>query len=134
MLNKVCLMGRMCSDPELKRTQNGTAVCSFTLAVARDFRPDNGDRQTDFIDVVAWTKTAEFISRYFSKGQAIVICGRLQTRNWEDKNGNKRKVTEVVADSTYFAGGNRSDGQSGAHGATGEPEFVEIEDGSELPF
>ena len=129
-MNTVCLMGRLCRDIELKRTQNGTAVCSFILAVESKY---GEDKQTEFIDCVAWQTTAETMSRLLSKGPRIAVTGRLQTRNWEDRNGNRRKATEVVVERFYFAD-SRLDGQSGARGATGEPEFVEIENGSELPF
>lgn len=103
MLNNVTIMGRLTADPELKHTPSNTAVCSFTIAVERDIKDkQTGDKITDFIDCVAWRSTAEITSRYFSKGRMIVITGRLQTRAWEDKQRNKRKVVEVVADNVYF--------------------------------
>lgn len=102
MLNRTIIMGRLTRDPELRRTQSGTAVASFSLAVERDFKDKDGSRQTDWLDCVAWKGTAEFISRYFSKGRMAVVDGRLQTRSYEDKNGSKRKAVEVVADSVYF--------------------------------
>lgn len=99
MLNKAILMGRMCADPELRSTNSGTHVCTFTLAVDRRGKDDG----TDFIEVVTWSKTAEFVSKYFQKGQQVAVVGRIQTRNWEDKQGNKRKAVEVVADEVHFA-------------------------------
>lgn len=102
-LNKVVIMGRLARDPELRRTGNGTAVASFTLAVDRDFKDkSSGERATDWIDCVAWRQTGEFLSRYFSKGRMAVVEGRLQIRDWTDQNGNKRRTTEVVADNIYF--------------------------------
>ena len=103
MLNKAILMGRLVADPELRRTPNNNSVTSFTLAVNRSFVRQGEQPQTDFIDVVAWGKTAEFVSRYFVKGQQVAVAGRIQTRNWEDRNGNKRKSTEVVAEEVHFA-------------------------------
>lgn len=102
MLNVVALLGRLTADPELKMTTNGTAVTTFALAVNRNFVGQNGERQADFIDIVAWRTTAEFVTKYFKKGQMMALQGSLQTRTYEDKQGNKRKVTEVVADSVYF--------------------------------
>ena len=100
MLNHSVIMGRLARDPELRHTQTGTPVASFTLAVDRDFKDKNtGERQTDWIDVVAWRGTGEFVSRYFSKGRMAVVEGRLQIRDWTDKEGNKRRSAEVVADS-----------------------------------
>ena len=103
MLNKVILMGRLTRDPELKHTDKNTAVCNFTLAVNRDYSPSGETPQTDFIDIVTWTKTAEFVSKYFTKGQLVAVTGRLQTRNWEDKQGNKRVAVEVNAEEVHFA-------------------------------
>lgn len=103
MLNHIVLMGRLTRDPELRRTGSGTAVASFTLAVDRDFGPkDGGEKETDFIECVAWKNTAEFISKYFSKGRMAVVEGRLQIRRWNDKDGNKRSTAEVVVDNVYF--------------------------------
>lgn len=107
MLNKIVLMGRLCKDPELRRTQSGTAVTSFTMAVDRDFKGQNGEKETDFIDIVAWRGTAEFVCNYFSKGRMAVVEGRLQIRDWTDKNGNKRSSAEVVADNIYFGDSKR---------------------------
>ena len=102
MLNVVALLGRLTADPELKTTTNGNIVTTFTLAVNRSFVGQNGERQADFIDIVAWRATAEFVTKYFKKGQMMALQGSLQTRTYEDKQGNKRKVTEVVADSVHF--------------------------------
>lgn len=114
MLNKIFIMGRLCKNPELRRTQAGTAVVSFTLAVDRDFKDkQTGERATDFIDVVAWRGTAEYVSRYFTKGRMAVVVGSLQIRAWEDKDGNKRRNAEVVADNVYFADSNRDDRPEG---------------------
>ena len=103
MLNKVVLMGRLTRDPELRRTGSGTAVTSFSIAVDRDFKSQGGDKETDFIDIVAWRNTAEFVSKHFTKGRMAVVEGRMQIRDWTDKDGNKRRSAEVVADNVYFA-------------------------------
>ena len=100
MLNRITIMGRICNEIELRRTASGTAVTSFTLAVDRDF--SKGEKETDFIECVAWGKTAEFVQKYFGKGRVAAVSGRLQIRGWTDKDGNKRKTAEVVADSVYF--------------------------------
>ncbi len=102
MLNKIFLMGRLTRDPELKRTPKGTATTAFSLAVDRDFKGQNGDKETDFIDVVAWRSTAEFVSKHFTKGRMAIVEGRLQIRDYTDRDGNKRRVAEVVADNVYF--------------------------------
>ena len=130
MLNRIIVMGRMTRDPELRRTNSGTAAASFTVAVDRDFKSQSGEKETDFIDVVAWRNTAEFVSKYFSKGRMAVVEGRLQIRDWTDKDGNKRRTAEIVADSVYF-GDSKRDG-----GETVEPKggFSEIEDDGDLPF
>ena len=113
MLNHITIMGRLTRDPELRRTGSGIAVASFTLAVDRDFSPkDGGERETDFIDCVAWRQTGEFVSKYFTKGRMAVVSGRLQIRNWNDKDGNKRRSAEVVADNVYF-GASKRDAQVG---------------------
>ena len=104
MLNHVTLAGRLTADPELRRTQSGIAVASFNLAVDQDYKSQNGDRGVDFIPVVAWRSTAEFAEKYFEKGQMAIVSGRLTSRRYEDKNGNKRTAYEVVANSIYFAG------------------------------
>ena len=109
MLNHIVLMGRLTRDPELRRTGSGIAVASFSLAVDRDFgsSANNGEKETDFIDIVAWRNTAEFVSKYFTKGRMAVVSGRLQIRNWTDKEGNKRRSAEVVADNVYFGDSKR---------------------------
>ena len=117
MLNKVFIMGRLTRDPELRRTQTGTPVASFSLAVDRDFKDrSTGERATDFIDVVAWRQTGEFVSRYFTKGRMAVVEGRLQIRDWTDKDGNKRRTAEVVADQVYF-GDSKRENEGGSYSA-----------------
>lgn len=103
MLNHLTIMGRLCADPELRHTQNGIAVCNARIAVERDYADQGGERATDFYDVVAWRGTAEFLCKYFEKGRKVVLNGRLQTRSWTDKGGNKRVSVEIVAESAYFA-------------------------------
>ena len=124
MLNHITIMGRLTRDPELRRTGSGIAVASFTLAVDRDFSPrDGGERETDFIDCVAWRQTGEFVSKYFTKGRMAVVSGRLQIRNWTDKDGNKRRSAEVVADNVYF-GDSRRDGETGgSYSAPAAPSY-----------
>lgn len=107
MLNHITLMGRLVRDPELRHTGSGTAVASFTLAVDRDYKSQDGARETDFVDIVAWRSSAEFVSKYFTKGRMAVVSGRLQIRNWTDNDGNKRRSAEVVADSVYFGDSKR---------------------------
>ena len=115
MLNRIIIMGRLVRDPELRTTQSGVSVTSFTLAVDRDFKNrDSGEKSTDFIDVVAWRQTAEFVSRYFSKGRMAVVEGRLQIRDWTDKEGGKRRSAEVIADQIYF-GDSKRDGDGGGY-------------------
>ena len=119
MLNHIVIMGRLTRDPELRRTGSGIAVASFTVAVDRDFgNRDGGERETDFIDCVAWRQTGEFVSKYFTKGSMIVVSGRLQIRNWNDKEGNKRRSAEVVADNVYFGESKRSSEGSGSYGGS----------------
>lgn len=132
MLNRIIVMGRMTRDPELRRTNSGTAVASFTVAVDRDFKSQSGEKETDFIDVVAWRNTAEFASKYFSKGRMAVVEGRLQIRDWTDKDGNKRRSAEIVADSVYFGDSKRDGGDT----VQSEPQsgFSEVEDDGDLPF
>ena len=114
MLNHITIMGRLTRDPELRRTGSGIAVASFTVAVDRDFGGrDGGEKETDFIDCVAWRQTGEFVSKYFTKGRMIVVSGRLQIRSWTDKDGNKRRTAEVVADNCYF-GDSKRDSDSGS--------------------
>ena len=144
MLNHIAIMGRLVRDPELRRTGNGIAVCSFTVAIDRDFASD-GKREADFIDCVAWRQTGEFVSKYFTKGKLIAAAGRLQTRTYEDKSGGKRKATELVAEHCYFAE-SRRDSDTGGQ-SSGEPprnqyqtpepgnDFAMLEDDdAQLPF
>ena len=117
MLNHITIMGRLTRDPELRRTGSGIAVASFTVAVDRDFGGrDGGEKETDFIDCVAWRQTGEFVSKYFTKGSMIVVSGRLQIRNWNDKEGNKRRTAEVVADNVYFGESRRSTESNASYG------------------
>ena len=147
MLNHIVIMGRLTRDPELRRTGSGTAVASFTVAVDRDFgKSENGEKETDFIDCVAWRQTGEFVSKYFTKGRMAVVSGRLQIRNWTDKEGNKRRSAEVIADNVYFGDSNkREDGAAGAAPAFGgysapaasspASDFTMLDDGdATLPF
>lgn len=137
MLNTIAVMGRLTRDPELRHTQSGTPVASFTLAVDRDFTQE---KQTDFIDCVAWQKSGEFVSKYFRKGQMMVVNGSLQSRKWEDKEGNKRTNWEINVRNVYFGEPKRDDSDSGYSG--GEPQYnpapaqmEELDDGDgELPF
>ena len=115
MLNHITIMGRLARDPELRRTGSGIAVASFTVAVERDFGSrDGGEKEADFIDCVAWRQTGEFVSKYFTKGRMIVVSGRLQIRSWTDKDGNKRRTAEVVADDCYFGGDSKRDSEGGS--------------------
>ena len=153
MLNHIVLMGRLTRDPELRYTQSQIPVASFRLAVDRDFGGrDGGERQTDFIDIVAWRSTAEFVSKYFTKGSMAVVTGRLQIRDWTDRDGGKRRSAEVVVDNMYFGESRRRDGDSGdsrsssysSYGNSGSAgkssapaasAFAELDDGDgELPF
>ena len=142
MLNHITIMGRLTRDPELRRTGNGTAVASFTLAVDRDYSgKDGGDKETDFIDCVAWRQTGEFVSKYFTKGRMAVVSGRLQIRNWTDKDGNKRRTAEVVADNVYFGDSKRDGDNAGSNGSYGVPvtgpasDFAMLDDDdAQLPF
>ena len=130
MLNHITLAGRLTSDPELRRTQSGIAVASFNLAVDQDYKNQNGDRGVDFIPIVAWRNTAEFAEKYFEKGQMAIVYGRLTSRHYEDKNGNKRTAYEVVANSIYFAG-SKQKSESDAAPQT----FSDLpDDDSDLPF
>jgi single-strand DNA-binding protein len=114
MLNHIIIMGRLTRDPELRRTGSGIAVASFTVAVDRDFGGrDGGEKETDFIDCVAWRQTGEFVSKYFTKGRMIVVSGRLQIRSWTDKEGNKRRTAEVIADNCYFGDSKEQDTHTG---------------------
>ena len=151
MLNKIFLQGRLVADPELRQTQGGVPVATFRMAVDRDFKSkETGERETDFVTIVAWRATAEFVSRFFTKGRMAVVEGRLQIRNYTDRDGNKRTAAEVVADNVYF-GDSRRDGDSGGgysyapsartaapnYGtpAPADDQFAELgEDDGELPF
>ncbi|MEG1541346.1 MAG: single-stranded DNA-binding protein [Oscillospiraceae bacterium] len=152
MLNHITIMGRLTRDPELRYTQSGTAVASFSLAVDRDFAPkDGGERATDFIDVVAWRQTGEFVSKYFTKGSMAIVQGRLQIRDWQDKEGGKRRSAEVVADNVYFGESKRRDNGESSYNDNPPPRassssydsapkssgsaFSELNDGDgDLPF
>lgn len=151
MLNHIVLMGRLTRDPELRRTGSGTAVASFTIAVDRDFSgKDSGEKETDFVDIVAWRQTGEFVSKYFTKGRMAVVSGRLQIRGWTDKDGNKRRTAEVVADHVYFgdskkesSGGDSYGNSYGGYNAPAYPapaypdpgEYPELtDDDGQLPF
>ncbi len=160
MLNHIVLMGRLTRDPELRRTQSGIAVASFSLAVDRDWSSkDTGEKATDFINIVAWRSTAEFVSKWFTKGKQVAVSGRLQMRDWTDKDGNKRTTAEVVADNVYFADSKSSGStqqssysdynapaansyQSSSYSNSGygnisseyKSEYSEIEDDGDLPF
>lgn len=149
MLNHITIMGRLTRDPELRRTGSGVAVANFTVAVDRDFSgKDSGEKETDFIDCVAWRQAGEFVSKYFTKGQMIVVSGRLQIRSYTDKDGNKRRNAEVVADNCYFgdskkeesSGENYGSNYGGSYNAPAMPEvpasdysMIEDED-AQLPF
>ena len=142
MLNRIVLMGRLTRDPELRHTQAGTPVASFSLAVERDFKDKaTGEKTTDFIDIVAWRQTAEFVSRFFTKGRMAVVEGRLQLRDWTDRDGNKRRTAEVLAEHVYF-GDSKRDAETGgaytpppAEPGSGGAEFAELtDDDGELPF
>lgn len=153
MLNHIVVMGRLTRDPELRRTGSGVAVASFAVAVERDFAAkDGGEKETDFIDCVAWRQTGEFVSKYFAKGRMAVVSGRLQVRSYTDKDGNKRRTAEIVADSVYF-GDSKKDAENGSSGATAQAatntgggsaghyaagdyvgNFVDIPDDEPLPF
>ncbi|MBE6898894.1 MAG: single-stranded DNA-binding protein [Ruminococcaceae bacterium] len=152
MLNRVILMGRLTADPELKQTPNGISVTSFSLAVDRNFTSRGAERQTDFINCVAWRQTAEFISRYFAKGRMMAVEGSLQVRNYVDKNENKRQAVEVVVDQAYFADSKNAAPSSSpapsyqsaapayapaapvAFNAGSVEDFQEIDDEDDLPF
>ena len=131
MLNEIILMGRLTRDPELRHTQSGTKVAYFALAVDRDYKDASGEKETDFIDIVAWRGTAEFVSKYFTKGRMAVVKGRLQIRDWTDKDGGKRRSAEVVAESVYFADSRKADAAPQAP----DPDWMYgNEDGGELPY
>ena len=127
MLNHIVLMGRLTRDPELRRTGSGIPVTTFTLAVDRDFgnNRETGEKETDFIDIVTWRNTAEFVSKYFAKGRMAVVSGRLQIRNWNDKDGNKRRSAEVVADNVYFGDSRRDSAPGGFDQGYGQPSYAQ---------
>ena len=128
-MNKVILMGRLTRDPEVRyTTNNNTLVCTFSLAVNRRFKQE-GQPDADFINIVAWNKTGEFCSKYFTKGQQVAVCGRIQTRNYDDKDRKKVYVTEVVAEDTYFADSKKTD-----NSLTSSTGFMEVPEDSNLPF
>lgn len=133
-LNVVTIMGRMVADPELRKTLSGTDVISFTIAVDRDIKSKDGERATDFIDVAAWKQTAEFISKYFHKGSAIVVNGRLQTRKYQTKEGYNRVAVEVVANNVYFGDSKSKQSGNNQETSTYSGGFVELEDVADLPF
>lgn len=136
MLNHITIMGRITKDIELRRTGTGVAVASFTLAVDRDFKEKNGEKETDFIDCVAWKNTAEFVDKYFGKGRMAVVSGRLQIRNWTDKDGNKRRTAEVIADNVYFGDSKKeSDTPADAYKPVPASDFAMLtDDDAQLPF
>ena len=139
--NKVILIGNMTADPELKQTQGGLSVCSFSIAVNRRFKTE-GQQDCDFINIVAWRQQAEFVTRYFKKGQPILVCGRLENREWTDKNGSKRISTEIIAEEICFVGGNDSDTANKSQSQPYVPSaytqnnqnFEEIPNDGSLPF
>lgn len=137
MLNKAILIGRLTKDPEMRyTTTNNVPVCSFTLAIDRRFTRQGEERQTDFIPIVAWNKSAEFCSKYFSKGMQVAVCGRIQTRTWDDAEGKKHYMTEVVADEVHFADSKRSDREQQPAADSGEQAegFYPLESEDDLPF
>ena len=131
MLNHITLMGRICNEIELRRTNSGTAVSSFTLAVDRDF---SKEKETDFIDIVCWSKTAEFVHKYFGKGRMAVVSGRLQIRSWTDKDGNKRKTAEVIAENVYFGDSKKESNYEAAMSSKTQDYAVVDGDDSDIPF
>ncbi len=147
-MNKVILMGRLTKDPELRYTStNNTAVCSFSLAVDRRFAREGEERQADFFNIVAWRKQAEFCSKYFTKGQKVVVVGSLQNRTWDDSEGKRHYITEVITDEVYFAESRRSESSASSYRApasggtgqdygAGQPEggFYPLDEDDELPF
>lgn len=144
MLNHVIIAGRMARDPELRHTNTGTAVTSFTLAVDRDFKDQSGERLTDWIDCVAWKSAAEFLCRYTQKGSIVMVDGRLQVRDWTDNNGNKRRSVEVIADNVYFGERKREEQNDYTRQVWPEPkaentlqeseQFTEIDSDGPIPF
>ena len=140
MLNKITVMGRLTRDPELRRTNSGTAVTSFTIACERDFKADNGEREADFIECVAWRAQAEFVCKYLSKGRLVLVEGELTSRSYEDKDGNRRKAVEITVDSVHFCDSKKDGGQSSGSDfadpgySEGSSDFAEIEGDGDLPF
>ena len=139
MLNSVCLMGRLTADPELKSTQSGVSVCSFRIAVDRTYQPKGQEKQTDFINIITWRSTAEFVSRYFRKGQLVAVQGSIQTGQYTDRDGNKRTAFDVVADNVFFAekkaeSGETKQGAGYDHSPDIQGDFEEIISPDELPF
>lgn len=154
MLNRTIMMGRLTRDPELRKTQTGTPVCSFSIACDRGFKNASGEKETDFFDCVAWRQTAEFVSQYFTKGRMVVVEGRLQNRNWTDKEGNKHRTTELIVDNAYFGDSKPKDAGAGEPPAYGgdpmtgtpapsggfdvpagfTPDFGDVDENGELPF
>lgn len=141
MLNTAIIMGRLTADPELRTTSSGLSVTSFTVAVDRRFTRSGEEKQTDFINVVAWRQTADFVSKYFQKGSMIAVQGSIQTRSYEDKNGNKRTAVEIVADNVSFCGSKAESGTGGARAAApaayqnaGSEDFSELAGDDDLPF
>ena len=137
-LNRIIVMGRIVNDIELKKTQSGVEVCSFKVACERDFKNADGKKECDFIPVVAWRNTASFLAKYFGMGRMVVVDGKLQSRQWTDKNNNKRTEWEIQADNVYFADSKQSNGGSQSNGVmaqeTANNEFAEIEDEGDFPF
>ena len=140
--NKVILIGNMTSDPELKQTQGGISVCSFSIAINRKFRKE-GEQDCDFITIQTWRQTAEFVSKYFKKGNPILVCGQLQTRSWTDNQGQKRYATEVVADEVSFVGNKETTTETkpqpsvnmpSAYGGNNAPQFEAVPNDGDLPF
>ena len=135
MLNKVILMGRLTKEPELKYTSgNNTAVCSFTLAIDRRFQKQGEERQTDFIQIIAWSKLAEFCGKYFQKGRQVAITGRIQTRTWDDSEGKRHYITEVVVEEAYFADGKKDSGVAPIDSQSDNEGLYPVEEDNNLPF
>ena len=140
MLNKIIIMGRLTRDPEVRRTRNGISVASFALAVSRDYQGQNGEKPTDFIECSAWRNTADFVSRYFTRGRMAVVEGSLQMQDWTDRDGNKRRSAVVVAESVYFADSKRTASEGNADENEFPPEqaqddrMTEVGDDGQLPF
>lgn len=139
-MNSIVIHGRLTRDPELRHTQTGTPVASFSVAVDRDYKPEGQEKQADFFDCVAWNKAGEFVSKYFTKGKEILVRGRMESRHWEDKDGNKRLSWELITDKTEFCG-SKSDGRPGGtqppeqHAPEAGQSFAELEDDDgDLPF